>query len=210
MQDILEYLAEVEGTKIHYNKGESDITSNYGIYRAEHPNAEIFIYIDSVARSLGINKKSKKWTRKEIAKINSKIDMVVIDRLAIKFYDEFLESLHLNYFSKESKLAAFSLYTNGPYLLWKSVQKTINNYVTNGWIDFTIQDVDGQYGSKTKNGLLKILELSDKNDLHGYLFESMLVSGMQAEYARLACVNPKKYLKYLRGWNNRVTKLLEK
>lgn len=209
MNDILNYLADAEGTTVHYNRGEKDITSPYGVYRSQHPNAAIFTYIDEVARSLGNTRSSRRWTRKDIKRINDKLDMSIIDRLAIEFYEDFLKSLHLDIFSKESTLAAFSLYTNGPLLMWKSVQSTINKFDSNGWIGYEQQSVDGQYGSKTRNGLIQIQELCTRNSTFGYLFEALLISHMQLEYARLAVANPGKYLKYLNGWNNRVTKLLK-
>lgn len=209
MQDILKYLAKAEGRELHRNSTESDITTPYGIYKEHHPTAGIFKYIDEVAKSIGITKDSSKWTSSEISKINSKLDMNKIDELTIQFYNKFVENLYLNIFSNESRLAAFSMFVNGPLIFWKSVQSTINKFNSNGWIDFIEQGVDGQFGKRTRDGLVLIQKISNENSLYGNIFEAYMVSQMQVEYARLAVANPTKYLKYLNGWNNRVVEFLE-
>lgn len=210
MKDLLDYLGEAEGTHLHYNSTEKDITTPYGIYRVSHPDAEVFTYIDKVAKSIGITKPSSKWNSVEVKKVDNAIDRGKLNELIYKFYEDFLVKIHLNTFDEEAKLAAFSMYVNSPKLMWKSVQSTINKFVTNKWIDYKIQTVDGGYGNDTKNGLFKVNEACDSNPLFGVIFEAYMVSHMQLEYAKLVADNPDKYLKYLIGWNNRVTKFLEK
>lgn len=207
--DILNYLAKAEGTEIHRNSTEADITTPYGIYRESHPDAAIFKYIDTVAQSIGIKTKSETWDQVTLDRVNKAMDRNEIARLALEFYNDFMTKLHLDIFTEQSQLAAFSLYTNGPLIFWKSVQATINKFTTNGWIDYIKQGVDGDYGRKTSNGLVLIQELCHKNNLYGYIFEGYMISHMQLEYARLAVANPAKFLKYLNGWNNRVVEFLE-
>lgn len=209
MEKFLKYLAKAEGTEIHRNSTESDITSPYGIYREQHPKASIFKYIDHVANSNGITKPSASWSSSDIAKVNAKLDMGKINEHATEFYNDFITKLHLDIFTEESKLAAFSLYTNGPLIFWKSVQATINKFNSNGWIDYIKQGVDGEYGKRTRDGLLLIQEICTENKLYGHIFEGYMISHMQLEYARLAAANPAKFLKHLNGWNNRVVEFLE-
>jgi hypothetical protein len=209
MENILKYLAKAEGIKIHRNATEDDITTPYGIYRKIHPNHKIFTYIDDLAKTLGIKTPSSAWNQKDIDKVNAALDMVIVDKYTIEFYNIFIKDLHLHIFTEESQLAAFSMYVNGPLIFWKSVQATINKFNSNKWIDYIKQGVDGQFGRRTREGLILIQKLCETNNLYGYIFEGYLVSQMQVEYARLAVANPAKYLKYLNGWNNRVVEFLE-
>ena len=206
---ILKYLGTVEGTELHRNSTESDITTPYGIYREEHPTASIFNYIDTVASENGFDSPSSEWGKEEIVIINELLDNDTVENLVIEFYDNFYKNLHSDLFSDKTVLAAFSLYTNSPKLLWKSVQASINKFHTNGFINYKIQSVDGAYGNSTSNGIKLVNDAIKLNDIYDYVFESYIISNMQKEYAKLVVMNPDKYIKYLNGWNNRVTALLE-
>lgn len=201
--NILEYLYKAEGTEIHYNSTEEDITSPGGIYRLEHPNAEIFEYIDYVAGELDIQKPSSEFSDDEIAMINSKLDRPTVDRLVLQFYNEFNKGAHLDMFTENIQLAMFSLYTNSPLNAWKSVQSAINKFVSNGIISYKLQNVDGYPGSVTFDGLEAVKDVADGTVLE-LLFESYMLLEMSKIYAKLAVSNPSKYIKYLNGWNNRL------
>lgn len=206
---ILEELKKVEGDILHYNNGEDDITAPYGILRSEHPEASIFKYIDIVAEENGFTDESKLWNKEVIKVINDMLDKDVIKDLVIEFYKEFLLKVNLHKFTEHNLIAAVSLYTNSPRRMWKSVQSTINKFNSNTWIDYEKQLVDGYYGKNTSDGLDLIGNIVEENDIYGYLFEALMVSHMQLEYAKLVVSNPDKYLEFLNGWNNRVTSLLE-
>ena len=207
--ELLRYLAIAEGTELHYNKGEVDITAPYGIYRKPFPNAKIFKYVDSVAKSLGIEAESKDWTKEEVHLVDKALDMEKINELAMEFYKGYTRGARLDMLPEEAQVAMFSLYTNSPKLAWKSVQSALNKFVQNGWLDYKIQAVDGAYGSTTKKGLEALDKIARSNSGYGYIFESYMLLEMSQQYAKLAVNNPDKYLKYLNGWNNRVEALAE-
>ena len=207
--ELLEYLAKAEGTELHYNEGEVDITAPYGIYRKPYPNANIFKYIDGVARSLGIEVPSREWTEEEVLLIDNALDMQKINELAMEFYIGYAKGARLDMLPAESQVAMFSLYTNSPKLAWKAVQSALNKFVKNGWLEFRLQAVDGAYGKSTEEGLQELLKIAESNSGYGYIFEAYMLLEMSQEYAKLAVSNPDKYLKYLNGWNNRVEALAE-
>jgi len=209
LEQIIKYLSEAEGTLLHRLKNEKDITSPYGIHKNSHPNASIFKYLDNVALQLGIVGNSKNWNESDIRAINKKMDSGKIKELAIGFYTDFLEDVHIKLFPKECEIAMFSMFTNSPLNAWKAVQESINNFVESGHIAYKLQEVDGAFGDDTKNGLAIIKDASVKNPLFGFLFESQMIFEMSRIYAKLVAKNPKDYLQYLVGWNNRIDKLLD-
>lgn len=202
-EKMMTYLGNAEGTKIHYNSSETDITTMYGIYKAAHPQASIFNLIDLIARNAGISNESSKWTHSDINTLNNYIiDNNLNESLeheAREFYDEFLKRLHLDKFPEEAQIAAFSLYTNSPKKGIMSVQSAINKFITNGFITNPILTVDGALGTKSASALDKIED--------GYLFEAYMLLEMSKQYSKLAVANSDKYLRYLNGWNNRLDSL---
>jgi hypothetical protein len=189
MRDFIKRLGQLEGINLHRNKTEEDITAPYGIYRYAHPNAEIFKYIDSVARDLGIRGESKEWTTEEIEEINERLNSNIIRDAAIAFYRGFLNDIEL---PSEIMLS----YVNSPYLTMKAVQQSIINFQNQDLItkDFVPSPVDGIWGKKTKKGLSLI-----ENHLH---FLSEFKSNMKTQYVQLAL--SKQNFIYLRGWINRL------
>jgi len=200
---IMRYLEHVEGDIIHHNAGESDITSPYGIYRKEHPEAAIFTEIDAVALKLGIYQKSSEWTQSDIDAINHYIHQGDIKddlkELVAKFYYQMTKPAHINDFPQDAQVSMFSMYTNSPKRAKKACQTAINTFVKNNLIENEMLKVDGVFGSKTISALHKIH--------NGLLFESYMLLHMSSLYARLAVKKPKKYLRYLNGWNNRLKEL---
>ena len=208
MKQVLEYLAKAEGTDIVYLQNEKDITAPYGIYRHAHPDAEIFKFIDSVARSIGIEHKSNQWDIGKVKRVNTALVGMQdeIDKLVSEFYEEYLKPAHLELFPPLCRVAMFSMYTNSPKNAWKSVQQSLidvdkNNLGNND--DLSI--VDGSFGRKTERGIIDVVQSLNKQG-HLY-FETLMLSNMKTLYIRLAMSNPDKYLKYLKGWDNRMNLL---
>jgi len=208
MKEVIAYLAKAEGTTVHRLKDEKDITAPYGIYRHAHPNAEIFKYLDNTAIALDIDEDSSKWSRSDIYEINDFLstESEDIEELASDFYEEYLKPAHLELFPPLCRVAMFSMYTNSPKNAWKSVQQSLldvdkNNLGNND--DLSI--VDGSFGRKTERGIIDVVQSLNKQG-HLY-FETLMLSNMKTLYIRLAISNPDKYLKYLKGWDNRMNLL---
>jgi len=196
----MQYLEHAEGNIVHHNDGESDITSPYGIYRKEHPEAAIFTEIDSVAHKLGIYQPSKEWSQSDIDAINQYIfndnAKSIIKGLAANFYYQMTKPAHINDFPQDAQVAMFSMYINSPKRAKEACQMAINTFVKNKLIVNELLIVDGILGNKTITTLHKIH--------NGLLFESYMLLHMSSLYAKLAVSRPDKYLKYLNGWNNRL------
>ena len=65
--------------------------------------------------------------------------------------------------------------------------------------------VDGSYGSKTKDNLSVIKTMDVTTNI---LFKIAILNRMKTYYINLATKKPDKYLKYLKGWDNRVNNLI--
>lgn len=206
---VLDYLANAEGTIIHRNSTELDITSPYGIYKAVHPKASIFGYIDSIALSIGIKSNSKEWDKATIDKINLKLDNAKVLAFVDEFYTSYLAGAKLELFKDEAKIAMFSMYTNSNTGAWIAVQRAIISLVKSKQIPFELTQVsidDGSFGGKTQNVLTLIKQ---HNYISGYHFESLILFYMTTYYVELWKKNPQKYGIYLDGWKNRMSKLQE-
>jgi len=208
MKVILDYLREAEGSQIHYNNGEDDITAPYGIYRVAHPDAKIFKVIDGIARWAGILYDSSEWTTNVINRINGYIKNNVVMQAEVyeaveEFYKDYLKGAHLDMFTDECKIAMMSMYTNSNKGAWKAVQGALITLVKNDKLQVKMEDlstVDGYYGSKTAKALSKV-------DVDPLYFEALMLLGMLDYYVELWYKNPSKYGKYLRGWKERMVKL---
>jgi hypothetical protein len=206
---ILDYLANAEGTTVHRNSTETDITSPYGIYRAVHPKASIFGYIDSIAKSIGVVSQSKDLDKSTIDKINLKLDNAKVLAYADEFYNTYLAGAKLELFKDEAKIAMLSMYTNSNTGAWIAVQRAIISLVKSKQIPLELSQVsidDGKFGGKTQNALTLIKQ---HNYISGYHFESLILFYMTTYYVELWKKNPQKYGIYLDGWKNRMAKLQE-
>lgn len=208
LDSVLNYLASAEGLEVHYNSSESDITSPYGIYRHQHPRAAIFNTIDSVAKSVGVSKPSRSWSRDDLARVNNGLAKLGSEmrELAIEFYEDFLSDAMIESFPDECVLAMYSMYTNSPLNAVKAVQDSLLEIRAMNAVRFSgpLSIVDGVPGSKTKNAIIDIRDMNE-----GYLnlyFESLMLSNMKSIYIKLALANSDN-LKYLRGWDARMDKL---
>lgn len=214
-QTLMKYLAKAEGTDIHYNDKEHDITAMYGIYRHAHSKAKIFEEIDYLAYKLGIRQKSYNWQKKELDTINNFInkDEELVKKflnLAIEFYKSYLRLARLEMFHKDCIVAMASMYTNSPKLAWRSVQYAINTMQNMNFINYKNIAEDGIAGQNTINGLEKCLYACNTKENLGLLFESYMLLGMCTEYSKLIKSNPNKYMKYSFGWDNRMKELQRK
>lgn len=205
--ELYEYIVSVEGSYLHMNSTESDITSPGGIYRAEHPDATIWSYIDGVGASLGMNPKSNLWTKQDIKDVDDNLDAVQIALLVKEFYDNYLYGAHLQYFDPLLQIAMFNLYTNSQSGAWKAVQQTVIDMNKIGFLDIPADDlsvVDGGFGGMTKRALIKVDALPDS---YVMVYKIMMISNMKTYYAKLVAGNPDKFLPYLSGWMNRMDNL---
>ena len=201
MKVIMDYLGVAEGTTIHRNKTEGDITSPYGIYRVAFPDAEIFKYIDKVADKWS---DSVDWDESDIEEVNAGLDQDEVLRLATEFYVGFLKGAHIELFPEEVRVTAMSLYVNSPKNMWKAVQEALLNLQKSGRLDssLTLSVVDGGYGEKTRVGLESARGL-------GMTLEDNILLAMSNRYISLWKGNQAKFSPYLMGWSNRLDKLNE-
>lgn len=202
-EKLVGLLKKVEGDKIHYNKGESDITSAYGIYRYQQPQAKIFNYIDTVAKDLGISKPSHEWGKEEIDLVNNNIDKEEEFNLAVDFYKTFTH-LDLDQLGLELSYAYFNIFANTPKGANKAMQATINSLINNNKLDYKLLDVDGVLGPKSKKLIYDLVKnYSDKE------LKLMFLVHANEHYITLAVKSSEKYLKYLNGWYQRIKNLIE-
>jgi len=198
---------KVEGDYLHRNSTEADITSPGGVYRAVHPDANIWSYIDSVGASLDKDKDSSMWSASDIHDVNDALDETQIGLLVKDFYNDYLFGAHLDLFDPMLQIAMFNLYTNSQTGAWKSVQQTIIDMKKMGYLtmpDSDISKVDGGYGDKTKRGLQAVDALPDDQVT---IYKITMISNMKTYYAKLVAGNPDKFLVYLVGWMNRMDNL---
>lgn len=204
---------------LHRNPTEADITTAYGIYRYANPNAEIFKYIDQVAKSIGINSNSKTWLdRNTLTKIQSNIDPekeLYYTYLFIKSYFTInKQEINLDQFEPITRYAIISLGWNSIKLCVKCLQSTINEMYMNGYIPNVDKSTkiacDGVYGPNTKRHLDGIMSYINTNkdkalELHFYY---RFLNNAKTYYVSLALNNQSKFLMYLKGWNARVDQLI--
>lgn len=212
---LLKYLSKAEGTQIHFNKGEKDITSMYGVYKYSNPKAKIFKEIQKLAIKLDLHYDSRNWQEDDLIKINNFInkDEKLVSNfilLAAEFYETYLIKARLDMFHKDSVVAMFSMFVNSRRLAWKSVQYAINTMFKNGFIDYETLKEDSKVGNKTMLGLEKCLYVCNHKKHLGLLFESYMLLGMSAEYSYLIKKNPKKYNRFSTGWDNRLKELQQR
>jgi len=213
MGAILEHLRKVEGTTVHRQPNEKDITAPFGVYKYIHPDAKIFKFIDEIALEVGIRTNSKRWRKIELEKINDRIVTKnytpEIEKLVQDFYGDYLKGAHITMFPKQCSLAMFSMYTHSAEHSFEAVQESLNSFVRSRHINYKIQGVDGSYGKDTRDGLKLVKGLSEDEPLYGFLFEANMIGHMSRIYGILVADNPAKYLRYQKGWDNRIIKLLD-
>jgi len=206
---VMVYLYDAEGYDIHYNSTEDDITSPGGIYKKEHPDADIFHYIDLIATSIGIETVTTNWDKDTIDQVNNACNKDIIHYLVYQFYYKYLDGAHLDMFIGSNAIMMVSLYTNSEVGSWESVQSAIWDMFNMKVLHVnksSISSIDGNYGSKTSY-ILNIIKQMDA--VHNILFKSLVLSRMKSYYSKLIHNNPDKYLRYISGWDNRMNNLMK-
>ena len=202
-KEMLDMLKKLEGGRLHFNKGEKDITNGYGIYRYAHPNAEIWKYIDNIAQSLGINVPSYRWSRDMISAVNINIDPEIEAKLSLVFYREYFAPTKMELYPASFIKCLVSIYVNGVKLYNRSLQLALNKMIKAGRVPGPMLVVDGAVGNKTL-GVVKII--TSKPELHEE-FKQVFLDTCKESYTSLANSNPAKYGRFLKGWHNRVEAL---
>lgn len=201
MIEIMKYLANKEGKKIHFNDGEEDVTLPYGIYMKY--DSELYKYINKLA----IKETQEEISIKNMDYINSVMDNEIVLKLAESFYKEFYKKAFVNMFPEDSQLTRISTFTLSPVNSNRAVQMAINDFITNKLISIpNLKTKKGIFGRNSKGGMSAINKMLETND-HSLLFESYIICNFQNITDELVIKNPDKYLKYLRGWNNRLNHL---
>lgn len=212
MKALLTYLAKAEGVLIHKLDGEKDITSMYGIYRFQNPQANIFKKIDSIALELGIKIPSSSWSKKELDLINDHIqnnkDLInTLFLLVVEFYEDYYSYIRLDLFHEDCVVAVASMFANSRRLSIKAIQYGINTMNQNGFIELNKNLLeDGKLGEKTLKALEVCLYACKTAVNVSLLFESYMLLGMSAEYSILI-KEDSRYLHFSTGWDNRLKKL---
>lgn len=204
---LVDKLYIAEGSTLHMNKNEKDITSAGGIYRYAHPDAKIWSYVDEVARSIGITSRSNIWTNDEIIRIDTALDKNKIKELVCQFYEGYTRGAKLELFPSKLAYTLFNIYANTPYGYWVAVQETIIDMNEIGVINLPKDKVsiaDGKPGSKTYESISAITKLDNKDLKY---FQALLCSNMKSWYVKLMVSNPDKYLAVVKGWINRMDHL---
>ena len=184
---IMNYLASVEGDYIHKNATESEITAPYGIYKNAFPTADIFTFIDRIAKN---NKLDVIKDMDKLNKIITNENYNEVRNLAWSFYvKEFLDVRLMNGLGPKSGLTVFSNSVNaGKSVGIKSLQYALG-----------VKE-DGIIGSITMTAINKYAKDDDK-------LNQKLLTYMDDFYHRLVEQNPTKYYVYLDGWMNRLNGL---
>nr|DAX81678.1 MAG TPA: hypothetical protein [Bacteriophage sp.] len=208
---LMNYLEKAEGTTVHRNSTESDITSPYGIYKSAHPTAQIFTFIDQIAKEAGIFKSSQQWTQNDLNLINQNIQrtnkLPQIRSLAESFYDKYTQGLPLDKIPELCQVTVFSLYTNSSLNASKAIQMACNSFIKNYSLQIASLVEDGALGRSSISALENINRCIGINTDRALYFETLILLHMSKLYATLAVANPDKYLIYLKGWNNRLETL---
>lgn len=202
---FMNMIKKQEGGKLHRNKSEKDITTGYGIYKYSFPEAEIFKYIDSLAKSLNINKKSSEWSKSEIETINKNIDTNKELQYTIDFYNnEYFKKIDIYKLPIQLTLSVGSILINSPKIASKALQISYNTMIK--LIDSLSNekqiDEDGIIGSGTRNAIYKLSEKVESSDTDKYLWFYIFINSVISQYVDMATDNGKedKQLQYLRGW----------
>ena len=191
-ESIMNYLAKAEGDYIHFNKGEKDITSAYGIYRYSFPNAEIFKFYES----LGLGDLRYPTVRGKVREvIQSDPDLYAKERqLAFDFYIEhFIDPNVVRLLDDKTELTFFSIAVNGGRKRGaKALQSAIRK------LGYKIV-VDGIVGARTLTALEDAIQRYGNAPIN-----AGMITYMRGFYERLIKRNPDKYARYTRGWENRM------
>lgn len=206
-EKLLDSLYGFEGGKLHYNSKEKDITNGYGIYRFQQPKAEIWTYIDGLAKGI-TTLPSNQWTKDIIDAVNAKIDKAIERELTYKFYKSFFANAYLELFHEDLVILMVNLYTNSPLGAIKSIQEALNDCYEYGIFKIekeNVPEVVGKFGPKTQNAIKTFSDNADDKDV--IIFKNCALLYMKSFYGELAVDKSSTMLINLKGWNNRMEAL---
>ena len=203
---ILDLLKENEGGYLHRNSSETDVTTGYGIYREKHPKAQIWAYIDGLARSLGITQPSSTWSKIQRDSINHIINPEMERYYSYLFYKDFYKNTGLEDAHPLVAPVVISIYANGNKLYNLSLQRALNAMIKDGNIKYPKLVEDGVVGPKTLS-VFKEVSKSGGNILNEKL-KLLILLYAKTYYANLIHSRPNDYLRYILGWDDRVNKLI--
>lgn len=206
-EKLLDSLYGFEGGKLHYNPKEKDITNAYGIYRFSQPKAELWTYIDSLAKGI-TTKPSNQWDKATVDAVNAKIDKVKERELTYKFYKEYFANAHLELFHEDLVVLIVNLYTNTPLGCIESIQEALNDCYEYGIFKVSkeeVPEVVGKFGPKTQTAVKTFCDNADEKDI--IIFKNCALLYMKSYYGELAVDKTSTMLINLKGWNNRMEAL---
>lgn len=186
---IMNYLARYEGTIIHWNRTETNMTTPYGIYRKSFPNAVIFKYIDALSVKY-TGRVIRRRDLRQIGKLNNSLtrnERRRIKDMAWDFYlNNFMNPEVTDMLDGKEGMSFFSISVNGGRgrgikSLYSATKLKLKNRVSDVLLN-------------------KISELKRK---HISLNDGML-DYMLNFYKYLIRKNPNKYGRYRNGWFSRL------
>ena len=210
---LLDNLKEAEGGDLHRNSNELDVTNGWGVYRGKGLGRNfkpLWDHIESVAVEIS-SEPSNQWSKNECELIDNLLDKEIEEKLSYLFYKDYFKNAHLDLFHKDLVILMSNLYTNSPEGAWMSVQEGLRDIVNDGILPIPMNDmsiVDGDYGRKTRDALIKFKEIADRKDV--IILKKSILLAMKSYYIDLSVGNPDKFLRYLNGWDNRMEDLEHK
>ena len=191
-QTIMSYLGRYEGTSLHWNRGEHDITTPFGVYGKSFPNSKPIRYMQTLAVKY-TGRKIKSRDLRQIGKVNKSMSRAERDRikdLCWEFYRTvFMDKRIIPILDGKSNLSWFSCCVNGGKVRGaKVLQKAVN-----------VND-DGVIGPYT---ISKVKEdMKSKGTINDPILDAMLNF-----YKYLIRVRPKTFAIFKNGWFNRIKAL---
>ena len=199
IEDLIEYLEVTEGSKIHRNKTEEDITAFYGVYRYANPTFKGWVWLDFVSEISNLkdyrtNKKTRALLNKVI--FSNKYYSEYYSILSKRFHRANMSEMYLDRFpNSKTAITYFSLVTNaGINRASKVLQESLNNLGLGLEIE-----IDGNFGDESVIILDKVTNSEKLN--------KKMLENMQDFYDHLIKKNPSKYSIYKNGWANRLKAL---
>lgn len=214
---ILDDLKKAEGGYLHYNSKEVDITTGYGIYKAKHPGALVFKYIESLATDINSNPTNTWKDQATLKKIDNRINPEVERYLSYLFYKDFLAGARIELFDPSNVILVTNLYTNSPKGCWMSIQEGLRDMQKDGILKIPLDKlsgVDGLFGDVTRKALIAFSEIVTETEyekvLINKLFRKSVLLAMKTYYTKLIAGDPSKHLINAKGWDNRMEELEHK
>ena len=188
-EKILSYLGNAEGVVIHWNKGESALTTPYGVYAKSFPNSKPVKYVQALAvKYTGSKIRARRLS--EISKVNVSLTLKEKEKLkdlCWDFYkDNFIHEDVIPLLDSKSNLSYFSCSVNGGRRRGAKVLQTAVKAKSDGMIG---------------KGTLRKISKAVKNNID---INKGILDAMKRYYDYLIRVNPAKFKRFRNGWYNRI------